>query len=145
MGAQDSKAQEVTQYFTRPSPDGVPILDMISSGIPGEAGDIALYQGRLDAQYGIYRPHLFGNGGSGFPRNVYDQGYAEGERDVAAGRAPLREAPLEALRGPNPGGGWFRPGSLMATPTPSSDRRTRRQILRDQVTEMARYRSMGIF
>lgn len=138
----------MTQYFTRPSADGVPIIEMVSSGTPGEAGDIALYQGRLDAQYGIYRPHLFGNGWSDFPRNVYDQGHAEGQRDVASGDAPLREPPLEALRGPNPGGQGFtgmRPGSLMVTPTPSFDRRTRRQVMRDQVTEMARYRSLGIF
>ncbi len=62
----------MTQLVPRPSPDGVPVLEVVSRGIPGEAGDRALAQGRLDARHGVYRPQLAGS-----LRGVYEQGQRE--------------------------------------------------------------------
>jgi hypothetical protein len=42
--------------------------------LEGEAGDVALDQGRLDASYGVYRPELFS---AAFQRKIYDQGWHE--------------------------------------------------------------------
>lgn len=47
------------------------------ANVPGAAGDIALWSGQYDGRRGNYR----GNEWSGFQRDVYDQGYEEGQRE----------------------------------------------------------------
>lgn len=63
----------------------VPILEGRSQGVPGEAGDVALRQGRLDASYGVHRPELFSHE---FQRTIYEQGWRENQGAQANPSSP---------------------------------------------------------
>lgn len=126
----------MSTYYTWPGPDGIPVLHVVSSGTPGEAGDRQLFQGRLDAQYGVYRQPEFLS-------TVYDQGFREGLRGVGLPEFVQR---LEDQQ-PNPAGLYMLgevPGRAMA-PAPKPVRRMRRMARRMRSALTGTYRTTGIF